>query len=271
MNTQSQPQLSGVPETLLISLNARCYESIHPRGLIKDTKSIEITEKLGYDFRKSKSVMLTNIGTAMRTIVLNRYTEDFLRRFPDGTVVNIACGLDTRFHRLDNGRVRWFDLDFPEVIAIRRRFFTENERYTFIEKSVLDFSWTEQIPKNKPVFLTAEGLSCYLTEEENRSILVAIAKAFPKAEIAIEAIAPFMVKKSQHHPSLQGYNARFKWGINSGKELDAWNTGFKFVDEYFFMKMPECKRRSFIIRLLDLMPAFAKSMKIFRLRNYEES
>lgn len=262
-------KLTGVPETLLISLNARCNESIHPKGLIKDEKSLEIAKIVGSDFRNERSVHFTNVGTGMRTLVFDRYTNDFLQRYPNGTVVNIACGLDTRFHRLDNGTVHWYDLDFPEVIAIRKQIFTENSRFHFVEKSVLDFSWMDEIPKEKPVFLSAEGLFCYFTEEEVKKVITEVAKAFPKAEFAIEAISPFMVKNYTKHPSLKGYDAPFKWGIKNGKSIDRWNTGFHFIDEYFFMRMRECKKRSLRVCLLSTFyPKFANSMKIFRIRNY---
>lgn len=261
-------KLSGVPETLLISLNARCNETVAKRGVINDPKSLEIAEKVGSNFLQAKSVKLTNIGTGMRTIVFDNYTNDFLHRHPDGTVVNLACGLDTRFHRLDNGKLRWFDLDLPEVIAIREQLFEENDRFHFIKKSIHDFTWTNDIPKDKAVFMSAEGLFCYLTEKEVIHILSHIANSFEKVEITIEAIAPFMVKHSKQHPSLKGYDAKFRWGINSGKEIDLLNTGFHFVDEYFFMKLKQAKKRSFSIRVLNLMPSFANSMKIFRLRNY---
>lgn len=269
---KNNTKLTSVPETLLISLNARCNETVHPKGLIKDEKSLEIAEKVGSDFRNAKSVHLTNVGTAMRTIVFDRYTRDFLSRYPDGTIVNLACGLDTRYHRLGNGMQRWFDLDFPEVIEIRRKLFYEDKSYKFISKSVLDFSWMDDVPKDKPVFLSAEGLFCYFTEEEVKTILTEVAKAFPKAEFTIEAIAPFMVKETNHHPSLKGYDATFKWGTNSGKVVDAWNTGFHFIDEYFFMSMQEAKKRSFTVRLLStFVPKFAKCMKIFKLRNFIET
>lgn len=265
-------KLTGVPETLLISLNARCNETMHPKGLIHDKKSLEIAKAVGSDFKNAKSVHFTNVGTAMRSIVFDRYTKDFLKRYPNGAVVDVACGLDTRFYRLDNGKIKWYDLDLPEVIDIRKKLFKENERYHFIAQSVLDFSWMDKVPKDNPVFLSAEGLFCYFTEQEAKNLLLAVAKAFPKAEFCIEAIAPFIVKNSKRHPSLKGYDAHFKWGTKSGKIVDKWNTGFHFIDEYFFINMKECKRRSWKVRLTGMLfPKFAKSMKIFRLRNYVEN
>jgi len=257
--------LSGVPATLLISLRARCLESLDPKGVIKDERSVEIARTLGCDITPRSESFFTQVGTAQRTIVFDDYTNDFLSRYPNGTIVNLACGLDTRFERLDNGQVKWFDLDFPDVIEIRRQFFKESERYHFIEKSVLDFTWLDEVPKDRPVFISAEGLFCYFTENQVREVLTRVAKAFDNVEFVIEAINPFMVKHSDRHPSMKGQEARFKWGIKSGREIDAWNTGFYFENERYYML--ECKRRALSVRFMCLFPFFGKSMKIFLLKN----
>ena len=85
---------------------------------------------------------------------------DFLTRNPDGIVVNIGCGLDTRFSRIDDGKVEWYDLDFPEVIDVKKHFFQENDRYHFISSSVLEFKWIENLSnkKNHPFLFIAEGV-----------------------------------------------------------------------------------------------------------------
>ena len=80
-----------------------------------------------------------------RTILLDQMVGAFLEEHPDATVVNIACGLDTRVYRLDNGQVRWYNLDLPEVIDIRRRFLNEHGRISMIAKSAMDESWAAEI------------------------------------------------------------------------------------------------------------------------------
>ncbi len=183
-------------------------------------------------------------------------------------VVNLACGLDTRFERLDNGQVRWFDLDFPSVIDLRRRFFKENERYRFIEKSVLDFTWLDEVPKDRPVFISAEGLLCFLAECQVRALLTRVAETFDNVEFAIEAISPFMAKHTDKHPSMKEQEVQFMWGVKSGREIDAWNTGFHFESERYFML--ECKERALRVKLMCLFPFFGKSMKIFLLKKNKE-
>ena len=59
-----------------------------------------------------------------RTILLDQMVGAFLEEHPDATVVNIACGLDTRVYRLDNGQVRWYNLDLPDLDTDDERLYT---------------------------------------------------------------------------------------------------------------------------------------------------
>ena len=257
-------KLKGVPETMLISIRARYLETKKENGIINDPKSVEILDRIEHDVSGKNEVSIgTQIGTAIRTEIIDEQTNIFLAKNHDAVVVNLGCGLDTRFHRLDNDSVVWFDLDVPEAIELRKHFFAETDRYKFIAKSVLDFSWTEQVPKDKPTLFIAEGLLMYFTENEVKLILKAIGEKFSKAEMLLEAMSPFIAKKP--HPDLKGYNAPFKWGIKTGKEMERWNIGAEFINEYYYFDRHRDKLPPFY-RIVTLIPAFRKMMKIARIR-----
>lgn len=114
--------LNGVSETLLVPLWARAVEAKHPDPIIKDVKAAEIMQEIEYDFAKLDGEWPTQISVVVRTELLDRATEAFINRHPDAVIINIGCGLDTRFSRLDNGKVQWYDLDLPEVINTRQHF-----------------------------------------------------------------------------------------------------------------------------------------------------
>lgn len=97
--------MQGVPETMLQTLYARAAYSGKPKHKFYDAKAVEIVSKLDYDFSKAAKDSMMSNGVIARTILLDRMVEDFVRENPDGVVVNIACGLDTRFYRVDNGRI----------------------------------------------------------------------------------------------------------------------------------------------------------------------
>jgi O-methyltransferase involved in polyketide biosynthesis len=267
MKNKFTPQLDGIPETLLISARARYLETKRPNGIIHDPITVDILDSIDYDFSGKKEVSMgSQIGTSIRTEILDEQTLIFLQKNPEGIVVNLGCGLDTRYHRLDNSKITWFDLDVPETIEIRKNFFAETEHFHFIAKSVLDFSWMDGIPKDKPTLFIAEGLLMYFTQSDVKKILSAIANQFSKAEFLIEGMSPFIANNSKRHVDVKKYNATFKWGIKSGKEINNWNIGLSFINEWYYFDRHK-ERASLPFRILSLFSAFRKSMKIMHLKS----
>ena len=119
--------IQGVPETMIQTLYARARESKKKNPKIYDEKSIEIVSKLDYDFSTAEQDALMSNGVIARTILLDRMVQDFVRQHPHATIINIACGMDTRFYRVDNGTIRWYNLDLPETIAVRERFLRKTD------------------------------------------------------------------------------------------------------------------------------------------------
>ncbi len=258
--------LSNVPETLLIPLRARSNETKLTNGIISDPKSTEIIDEIESNVSEKGEVSIwSQKGVAVRTEILDELTTAFLKQHSDCVVVNLGCGLDTRYYRLNNDKVQWFDLDVPEVIELRKNFFQETESFQFISKSVLDFSWNKLIPKNKTILFIAEGLLMYFTEDEVKTILKNIADNFTNAEIIFEAMSPFVAKNSNKHADVKKYDAVFKWGIKSGKIIDNWNIGMRFINEHFYNrhldKMPFSMRFFYFV-----IPIFKKAMKIIHLK-----
>ena len=136
------PALSGVAETLLIPLYNRAMESQRPDAIMKDEKAVALVTQMSYDFDQVRKIRMTEgnkVARIMLTREMDRYARDFLSRHPEAVVVHIGCGLDSRFERVDNGRVEWYDLDLPDVIALRRKLIGgEWARHHFLACSVLD-------------------------------------------------------------------------------------------------------------------------------------
>src|SRR5512137_1186680 len=143
------PTLSGVAETLLITLYIRATESQRPDALVKDDRAEAIVRQLDQETLR-KTLALTDDFSRVAVILkgreFDRFAQDFLARHPDAVVVHIGCGLDTRFERVDNGRVEWYDLDLPEVIELRRKLVGgEGARHHYLACSVLDSAWLEAV------------------------------------------------------------------------------------------------------------------------------
>ena len=184
-----------------------------------------------------------NATLTLRTRKFDSYCIDFLDKNPDGIIVELGCGLSTRFPRIDNNTLTLYDLDFPEVIEIKKQFFKETERYHFIRSSVLDFKWMEHIRnQNKKILFTAEGLFMYLHEDDVKNLILALQKNFPGCDIVCEVVNVYIVKmlkrtiwkKKFQRDNHLGKDVTFHFGGQDGKEFEKWNEGITFLDEWTY-------------------------------------
>ncbi len=265
----SVTQLKNVPELLLYTLLLRYLESKKENGIINDPKSIEILESLNFDFSKIKPKVLERIAGPCRSLIFDEQTIIFIAKYPDAVIVNLGCGLDTRFYRIDNGQLFWFDLDLPECIEIKKEFFEETDRYRFISQSAFDFSWTAKIPKNKKVLFLAEGLTMYFKEAEIKALLTTIKNNFPGAEFLFDAFHPLLVKMNKKIP--QGdLSAKLaplvKWGINKGQDFNSWFNENIFLSEWCIADKHTEKYPLFFKIMFFIFPITRKLNKVIQLR-----
>ena len=218
MQTKETITLSGVPETMLQTVYARAKES-SGRGAIRDRKAEETIGGLQYDFSLADRDKAMHSGVIARTIVLDRLTGAWLQEHPGGTVVNVACGLDTRCYRME-GYGRWYNLDLPETIAVRQRLLPENGAISQIAMSAMD-DWGGCIAEqDTPALVIIEGLTMYLTETDVQRIFSVIAGRFRSATVLAETMNPMVVKRFREK-SIEGSHAKFTWGVKNGAALAA--------------------------------------------------
>jgi O-methyltransferase involved in polyketide biosynthesis len=186
MSDRRQVRLGEIQQTLLIPLAARARETRRKRPVLRDPKAVEMTEAIDHDFTRQGSAVGGAI-TVLRTATFDAWVRAFLDRHPDGTVVELGTGLNTRFERVDNGSAHWVDLDLPDTIELRREFFADSERRTMVAASVLDDGWHRLVADRPgPYFFVTEGVLVYLPEEEVTRTLAALAQRFPNALIALD-------------------------------------------------------------------------------------
>jgi len=267
-------KLTGVPETLLVALYLRAVETQRADGIIRDEKAVEMIQSIEYDFSRFDRAWLSQVGVAVRTEILDEVTAAFIHQYPDACVVNMGAGLCTRLNRVDNGSIIWYELDLPEAIELRRRFFTETDRHQFIERSITDFSWMEQIKikENQPVLFIGEGLFMYFEEQEVKNIFIAMANHFPDAELIFEINGPVSVGRSKHHDALSKTDgqAEFKWGPVSGAVCETWDDRIRFVREWNYLDRHMDRWR--FMRLFAYIPPLKRHImnKIVHLRLRKE-
>jgi methyltransferase (TIGR00027 family) len=258
--------LGHISETLFIPLYARALETQRPGGIINDPISVSMFQQLDYDFTKFGWMWAAQTGIGIRTEIIDQITTAFLAAHPAAIVVNLGAGLCTRFFRLDNGRVQWYELDLPEVIQFRRRLLPAVDRHRELTVSAMDFGWMKSIPREPgdPVMVIAEGLLMYFPEEEVRDLVVHIGRAFPGAEMIVEAISPMLAKSSRIHPLLSKTRARFRWGIVSLKQAEAWAPGIRLLAEHYLFDYYPARWK--FLRWFELISPLRRQMKIAHLQ-----
>lgn len=205
-------------ETLLIPLYGRAEST--REGLCSDPYAVEALEKIEYDFHALKVPKKLRVLMALRSRILDEIARDFLARNPGATVLSLGSGLDARYARV-RGYGRWYDLDFPEVAALREKLLPAIDGQTNLPSSVTDWAWLDQVPASGARTLAiAEGLTMYLTDEEVCELFNRIADRFPDACIAFDAYSRMTVQRSGSIPGLKKTGATIRWGIDDPKELE---------------------------------------------------
>ncbi|MCR5400656.1 MAG: class I SAM-dependent methyltransferase [Treponema sp.] len=240
-------QLGDVETTALIPVAIKANETLRKKPRVKDEVAVEIIKNLKIDTKPFDKFM-SHEGVIARTIMLDRMVKDFISKNPDAVIVNVGAGFDNRFSRVDNGRISWFDLDFPDTIAARKKVFTETERVKMIEGNCLEESWCaavkgEQDKKKAPVLFLAEGVFMYLTFQEIRKFLTVLKNNFSCGTLIAEQNNPMMVEKQNLHDTVKNTNAVFKSGTWSGKEIADLLEGIRFIEEHSFNE--EMRKYSF--------------------------
>ena len=257
--------LKGVARTLLVPLACRAIESIRPDAIIRDPRAVEVYNALGgnSDFVMGMSGMDIFV-TAMRARQFDRFARGFLDRNPGGLVVDLGCGLDTRFNRLDDGQMNWLGVDLPEVIELRRQYLPDGERCKTIPQSMFDLSWLDDAAQmNKPIIFLAEGVFPYFSTAEVKPMVMAMVARFPNAELVFDAAAPFI---SRHHNRtscvLKRSGTRILWDAKNPQELETW--GLRLLDHWYYFDKPEPRLRAFF--WMRFIPFMAKATGIFHYR-----
>lgn len=238
MTNKTKFALGGVPKTLLLPLVGRAIFSNKHYSPIYDAKAIEIVNELDFDFTdlikdKNNAILMC---TMARVYHFDEAIKAYLAKYPDATIVNLGCGLDTTYHRVNNGRLTWVDIDLPDVIALRREILPPSDHQQYIAKSALDYSWIDDVKKlNDHVFIFAGGLFLFFKENEVKDLFTHLAKTFPDGELIFDNCAPHSIKSVNKNLAKSGMqNAKITWGVKDGKSLEKWSPHIKLISQHSY-------------------------------------
>jgi methyltransferase (TIGR00027 family) len=270
MSENSAQNLNGVAETLLLPLYVRAIESQRPDALIKDERAVALVEKNRFDFsriKQAKHDQESFVAIVLRNRKIDNYAHEFINHYPEAVVVHIGCGLDTRFERVDNGKVVWYDLDLPEVINLRREYIgDQGGRYHFLAYSMFDDAWIKEVSAyyQRPFLFLIEGVLMYFEEEQVMTLVRKLREHFPGSKLVFDAFSPFFAWANNRRVSRTGFGSRCHWALKDVKDLEGWGNGIRLLNAWY----PFCSNepRLKYIHWVRHVPFLAKTIGVFSYR-----
>lgn len=258
-----------VNKTLYIPLYGKAYVS--EKGLfLKDEMAQKIWEKEGFSLQgKAKSKWLAYF-MGIRSAVFDQWLCDKMKEMPDAVIIHIGCGLDSRVIRVkNNGTDKWYDVDFPEVISERKRYFNESDNYFMLSADVRNAHWLRSIPESKYAIVVMEGVSMYLTAEETGKLAEGLCARFGEISLLADCYTCLAARLSGRGNPVKEVGVTRVYGTDSPDIFE--HGGFRFVKEHEMtpQKYIDCLTGSekHIFRKLY---AGRLSKKLYRLYEYKK-
>lgn len=259
--------MDNVNKTLYIPLYGKAYVS--RKGLLlKDKKAEEIWEAEGFPLKgKAKSKWLAyNMG--MRSAVFDAWTKRQMAQLPEAVILHVGCGMDSRCLRVEAEERQWFDVDFPEVIRERKRYFAETDNYRMIASDIREEAWLKEIPSHKPVIIVMEGVSMYLKPEELKAVLKRWKEYFGEVRILLDSYTVFAAKATKYKNPINEVGVTEVYGFDDPRDLESAGIAFaaehSLTPEWLIQQLPKREQRFF-----RTMFAGKMARKIYRLYEYQ--
>ena len=222
--------MNNVNKTLYISLYGKAYVS-KKHIILHDKKAELIWEKEGFELKgKSKSKWLAYY-MAMRSAFYDEWAEKEIRKNPEAIVLHIGCGLDSRIERISAKCKCWFDIDFPEVIEERRKYFEVADGYQMLAADMrLDY-WKDSVEAGKDAIVIMEGVSMYFEPEQLYTLLKNLSGHFSSVNILMDCYTEKSAKASKYKNPINDVGVTHVYGYDNPQKL-ANRAGFAFKKEY---------------------------------------
>jgi O-methyltransferase involved in polyketide biosynthesis len=237
MTTEKIP-FTKEKETMLMTLSGRAIQSQWKHPILPDPWAEEAMRHIDYDMRKRYGGLAWSLIGAMGcTIIATRaatfdlLTNRYLAEHPDATVLQVGCGMDSRAFRVNPpATVQWFDVDYPDVIDLRRRLFPERNGYHQIGAPLDDLRWMDEVPRDRPGLLLAEGVLMYLSEAEVKALLNAVVGHFASGQMIFDVVHPFILKRVGSN--VGGTGATYRWGLDDPADIKRLEPKLELVKEF---------------------------------------
>ena len=265
-----------VQETLVIPLYGRkmCSE-LYP-NLYRDETAVRLMERVDYDLShlaaRAKSTMqrFGFLEVAMRQSDLAWEVRDYLRTHPRAAVVNLGCGLDGTGRACDNGTCRIYNIDFPDVIAVRNELLPAGEREENIACDLNDHAWMEKIDASGGAVFFAAGVFYYFLTPQVKALVCAMAEAFPGGKLVFDAAnrkaVKLMLKTWLKDAEIKDVGAYFAV-TDARRELSAWSDRLRVSSRGYMLGYNDLRNQNVrkFFRFLSKVGDGMMNMQIVRL------
>lgn len=220
--------MNKTSKTLYIPLYGKAF--VTKRGIIlTDEKAAEIWKKEHFALRgKAKSKWLA-FYMAMRAAVIDRWTKEKLAGRENAVVLHLGCGLDSRVLRVEHN-CPWYDVDLPEVIEVRERYYTADENYHMVGADVTEAEWVDSIEQEKNAVVVMEGLSMYLPIDKIVALIESLQRHFENVDLIVDVYTSAAIEASKVANPIKNVGASAQTGIDTPETLEN-NLGIRFVAE----------------------------------------
>jgi O-methyltransferase involved in polyketide biosynthesis len=269
MNILHKVNLTEEKETLLIPLLAKALDSRSKNPILGDKTANELVDSIEYDFHKLRSL---GDGSLMvvRARQLDDWINDFIANNDQAIVLNLGCGLDTRVLRINVGpNISWYDLDFPEVIELRKKFFVQRNNYFMIGSSITNPRWLEQIPTDRPAIIVAEGVLEYLAESEVKALFNQLTNHFSQGQVVFDVLSSFAIRQG-NSKMRKTTGATLKWAVDDACEIEKLDPKLKRINELPIVGVSYIGKIPWTLRMLYRSINMIRPLKnmLFRLLRY---
>ena len=248
---------SIVAETLLIPLYMRAKESRRNNPILYDKAAEWLADSLEYDYSQFDGAKLSEVGCVVRGWYFDRAVRRFIETHPNPVVVNVGCGLDTRFQRIGGGEAIFYDMDLPEVIALRRELIPEQQGNAYIAASLLETGWMDDLRRKHPeaefIFIV-EGVLMYFYEKQVKSFLHHVASRFGGGELWFDVCGTIMSRHGVKPDSLRKHEAQIRSGLSDGRVVEQWESALRLIEQANYMKFFRSRWGFFFGQILGRIP-----------------
>lgn len=251
MNFKLPIELTPLQKTLLITLGGRADEACLPDSLLNDHYAERARQQIDFDFSQLRLSHDGLVALAVRAHSIDHWIETFITEQAAPMVLHLGCGLDSRVFRINPPpSVSWWEIDFPEVIQLRRRLFPEREACHFRETSVLEPNWLAELPEDRPTMIAAEGIFAYFTYDEVCRVLRDIVRQFPTGgEIVFDAYNRWGIAYLNRLPSIRRGGAQLRFALDDPRQLEQDIEGLNLVEIRTGAPPEQVERASLSMRL----------------------